>query len=337
MLGNDGGALLAVLFSFLANRSQAAQTPATQAPVTAAQVIDEVEKNFGVHPGQRRNHTKGICAQGRFIGNRDMARYSRSALFSGKAVPVVARFSVAGGNPGVADTARNPRGMALEFRLPGGKLQHMTMINTPMFGAATPKTFFDNLIATRPDPQTGKPDPAKVKAFLQSHPDAVAQAEFLQENNPPPSWANSAYFGIHTFRFIDAAGKTTPVRWAFLPRDGEKRLSDEAMTTSARDFLGPALIQRLRKGPVRWEMQVSIGEPGDPVDDPSVQWPPGRQRIQAGVLTIKSATPRKGGACEPINYDPLVMADGIAPTDDPILNFRSPAYAVSFAKRRAGE
>jgi catalase len=38
-------------------------------------------------------------------------------------------------------------------------------------------------------------------------------------------------------------------------------------------------------------------------------------------------------ACEPINFDPLVMADGIAPTDDPVLRFRSPAYAVSFAKR----
>lgn len=337
MLGNESGALLAVLFSFLVNRSQAAQTPPAQAPVTAPQVIDEVEKNFGIHPGRRRNHTKGICAQGNFIGDRDMARYSRSALFSGKAVPVVARFSVAGGNPDVADTARNPRGMALEFRLPGGSLQHMTMINTPMFGAATPKTFFDNLIATRPDPQTGKPDPAKVKAFLQSHPDAVAQAEFLQQNNPPPSWANSAYFGIHAFRLIDAAGKATPVRWAFLPRDGEKRLSEEAMSTSARDFLGPVLIRRLRKGPVRWDMQVSLGEAGDPLDDPSMPWPSGRQRIRAGVLTIQSATPGKGGACEPINYDPLVMADGIAPTDDPILNFRSPAYAVSFAKRRAGE
>lgn len=109
------------------------------------------------------------------------------------------------------------------------------------------------------------------------------------------------------------------------------------MSTSARDFLGPVLIRRLRKGPVRWDMQVSLGEAGDPLDDPSMPWPSGRQRIRAGVLTIQSATPGKGGACEPINYDPLVMADGIAPTDDPILNFRSPAYAVSFAKRRAGE
>ena len=46
---------------------------------------------------------------------------------------------------------------------------------------------------------------------------------------------------------------------------------------------------------------------------------------------------RKGMACEPINFDPLIMADGIAPTNDPILLFRSPAYAVSFAKRFSGQ
>jgi catalase len=42
-------------------------------------------------------------------------------------------------------------------------------------------------------------------------------------------------------------------------------------------------------------------------------------------------------ACEPINFDPLVMADGIGPTNDPILLFRSPAYAVSFGKRLSGQ
>jgi len=44
-----------------------------------------------------------------------------------------------------------------------------------------------------------------------------------------------------------------------------------------------------------------------------------------------------GAACEKINYDPLVMADGIAPTDDPVLLFRSSSYAVSFAKRLQGK
>ena len=42
--------------------------------------------------------------------------------------------------------------MALEFRLPNGGLQHMTMINTPMFFAAMPRTFLDKMLALKPDP-----------------------------------------------------------------------------------------------------------------------------------------------------------------------------------------
>ncbi|MDD5247582.1 MAG: catalase family peroxidase [Rhodocyclaceae bacterium] len=307
------------------------------AAVTAPQVVGALEATFGVHAGQRRNHVKGTCASGEFVGTREAARYSRSALFSGKPVPVVARFSVAGGNPKVPDTAKNPRGMALEFRLPGGGLQHITMINTPMFGAATPQSFYDQIVAAKPDPATGKPDPEKLKAFQASHPDNRAQAQFLASHNPPVSYANSAYFGIHTFKFIDKHQRTTLVRWQFVPQDGEKRLSDEQLKTAGSDFLEPALIERAKHGPIRWEMVVTIGKPGDPQDNPTLSWPEARRKFTAGTLTITAAAPQQGGACEAINYDPLVMADGIAPSDDPVLQFRSPAYAVSFAKRRAGE
>jgi catalase len=58
--------------------------------------------------------------------------------------------------------------------------------------------------------------------------------------------------------------------------------------------------------------------------------------VKVGTLTISSAMPQQGAACEKINYDPLVMSDGIEATDDPILQFRSPAYATSFAKRMGG-
>jgi catalase len=308
-----------------------------QGQVTATQVVDQQENTFGVHPGQRRNHIKGVCATGEFVGTAEAARYSRSALFSGKPVPVVARFSIAGGNPNAPDTAPNARGMALEFRLPGGQLQHITMINTPMFGAAQPKTFFDNLVATKPDPETGKPEPEKVKAFLDSHPDARAQTAYLKSHNPPVSFASSDYFGIHTFKYIGKDDKTTLVRWRFVPADGVKRLSDAQMKSMPHDFLGQALVERMKKGPVRWNMLVTVGQKGDPETDPTVLWPSGRKEFKAGTLTLAAAMPQAGGPCEKINYDPLVMADGIAPTDDPILTFRSPSYAVSFSRRVQGK
>ncbi|KIF83112.1 catalase family peroxidase [Noviherbaspirillum autotrophicum] len=327
-----------ILVAAIVSLGQGASLAAfADAPVSASQVVQALEDTFGVHPGQRRNHVKGTCALGEFIGNPEIARYSRSALFTGKPVPVVARFSVAGGNPNAPDTAKSARGMALEFQLPQGHLQHMTMINTPVFGAASPKTFFDLTVATRPDPKTGKPDPEKIKAFKASHPDNSEQAKFLETHNPPMSYANSAYFGIHTFKFISQDNKTTLVRWQFVPQDGEKRLSDEELKSAAPNFLEPALIRRTQRGPVRWDMVVTIGEPGDSEDNPTLAWPQERRQIKAGVLTISAAMSQKGAKCEPINYDPLVMSDGIAPTNDPILLFRSPSYAVSAGKRLSGQ
>jgi len=310
---------------------------AAETNVSAEQVVNALENTFGVHPGERRNHIKGTCAVGEFIGEPAARAYTRSALFSGKPIPVIARFSVAGGNPDVPDTVKAARGMALEFRLPNGGRQHMTMLNTPMFGAATPKTFFDDAVSKKPDPATGKPDPEKIKAFKESHPDSRAQAAYLEKNNPPVSWPNSSYFSVHTFKFINQADKITMVRWRFVPQDGEKRLSDLELKSSPPNFLEQRLIERVKHGPVRWTMLLTIGMPGDPENNPTLLWPAGRKELQVGTLTITSAMPQKGAECEKINFDPLVMSSGIEPTNDPILLFRSPSYAVSFGRRMSGK
>ena len=306
---------------------------AGEEPIEAIQVVGAIEVVFGVAPGERRNHTKGSCAIGEFVGTKEAAKVSRSALFSGRPVPVVARFSLAGGNPKAPDVAKSARGMALELKLPKGQLHHITMLNTPMFGAANPQTFLDLMLALKADPVTGKPDPERMKAFKASHQDNLAQAQYLASNNPPASYASSAYWGIHTFKAVDRKQRITLVRWQFVPQDGEKRLSDEELKSAGANFLEQALIERAKQGPVRWDMMLTIGQPGDAENDPTVLWPAERPRIKAGTLTITAAEPQKGAPCEPINFDPLIMADGIQPSDDPILRFRSPAYAVSFGKR----
>lgn len=267
---------------------------AAEAEATPDQVVSAIEDVFGITPGERRNHTKGTCAAGEFVGvPKAAARYSRSALFSGRPVPVVARFSLAGGNPKAPDVAKSPRGMALEFTLPNRGSQHMTMLNTPIFGAAQPRTFLDLMVALKPDPATGKPDPEKIKAFKTTHPDNLAQADFLANNNPPVSYANSAYFGIHTFKFVNRANETTLVRWRFVPQDGEKRLSDAELKSMPPNFLEQALIERTKQAPVRWDMVIALGQPGDPADDPTLAWPANRKEVKVGTLTISSAMRRR--------------------------------------------
>ena len=316
----------------------AAGAPADGADVTAPQMIDAFEGTFGAHAGQRRNHIKGVCAAGEFVGTKDAVALSRSVLFSGKSIPVVARFSLGGGNPDVPDAAPAPRGMALEFRLPGGALQHITMIDAPIFVASSPASFRDALVAAKPDPKTGQPDPEKLKAYAASHPDSMAASALASHHKPTANYYQATYFSIHTFKFVDGKGAEHPVKWRFVPRDGTKEMTAAEMKAAPHDFLEKNLIDRTRKGPALWDMVVYVGEPGDPQDNPTLAWPESRRHFTAGTLTITQATPQqKGMACEPINFDPLIMADGIAPTNDPILRFRSPSYAVSFGKRLSGQ
>jgi catalase len=314
--------------------AQSATAPATVEPAT---VIQSMEGTFGVHAGQRRNHTKGTCAAGEFVGTPEAAKLSRSALFSGKPVPIVARFSLGGGDPGIPDTTVTVRGMALEFRLPGGSLQHITMINTPTFPVERPAEFNELLIAARADPKTGAPDPKKIGDFMAAHPQAVSQGKYLAQHSPPRNYFSTTYFSVHTFKFIDAKGAEHLVRWRFVPKGGESVMSAAEVKAAPHDFLERNFIEQTKKGPVQWDMVVYVGQPGDPETNATVAWPESRQHFTAGTLTISQATPQPGAPCEKINFDPLVMADGLGPTQDPILLFRSPAYAISFAKRLSGQ
>src|SRR3981189_1553675 len=265
---------------------------------TAENVVNTLEGAYGVNRGKRRNHTKGFGALGIFVGAPEAAEYSRSQLVSGQEIEVVARFSLAGGDPEASDTEKSPRGLGLQFRLPTGSLHHITMIHTPMFFAMMPKTFLDKFLALRPDPATGKPNPEKFKALLNSHPDNTSQFHFLPTTNPPPSYANCAFYGIHTFKCVNRDNKVTLVRWRFVPQDGEKQLSNAELASMPRDFLEQALIKRTQSAPIiRGDMLLTIGEPGDTENDPTVLWPKNRKELKAGTLTISSAMNQSGAGC----------------------------------------
>lgn len=301
---------------------------------TPDQVVSAMETNFGVNPGQRRNHIKGTCAAGEFVGTPEAAAISRSALFNGAAIPVVARFSLASGNPKLPDTSRGVRGLALQFRLPRG-VHDMAMLNTPVFGAAVPATFHDALVAARSCDRQARS--REIEGISRRPSGCQTPRRVLARNNRPASYVDSAYKGIHIFKLIDAARATTLARRRFVPDAGEKQLTEDAMKAPPPDFLEARPIEATTAGPQRWTMIVTVGQAGDPETDSTKAWPADRREIEAGTLTISSATPQKGAECEPINFGPLTMAAGIEPTDDPILLFRSPAYAVPYSKRFDGK
>ncbi len=306
-----------------------------QSAPTAEDMVNAFEKISGVHPGLRRNHAKGTCATGSFTGNEAGRALSYSQLFSGKTIPVVGRFSVAGPNPSASDAAKSPRGMALRFDLPDG-VHQMALLDVPVFGAASVQTFYDNLLAVAPDPRTGKPDPEKIKAFSATHPDTRALGAWMKSHDAPPSYAEAAYYSLHAFKLVAADKQAHWARWRMAPHDGEKFMSDSEAAASPKNFLDERLTARTRQAPIVWDMIVTLGEPGDSIDNPSIAWPSGRREVNVGTLTIAKAGADAVGKCEDINFDPTAISPGFELSPDPILAFRSQAYAVS-AGRRLGE
>jgi catalase len=295
--------------------------------ITPNGIINSFQETFDIHREPRKDGNC-ICATGEFTGTPLASALSRSALFRGGSVPVVARFSAIPGNR----NAQNSRQMDLEFHLPGGSMQYMAMLNTPLFRTSDPVAFGEMLAAVKPDPDTGQLDLQRLHEFLAARPDAFAQSNFVTATDSPSSYASSAYFSVHTFRFIDAEGRARFVRWRFLPQGGETATSPPEARLTAQSALRERFIERLTRGPIRWDMIVYVGKPADTTDNPSIAWPEERVHLKAGTLTITRAIPESIADCAKANFDPLIVADGIAPADDPLLLFRSPAYASAFSE-----
>ncbi len=96
------------------------------------------------------------------------------------------------------------------------------------------------------------------------------------------------------------------------------------------------MIASIHNNPLQWHLVITVGQPGDPTNDATLPWPPDRQQIDVGTLTIDHVESDDTSPARDINFDPLVLPNGIAASDDPILSTRSAAYSVSFT-RREGE
>jgi len=301
--------------------------------LTAQRMTDAIEAGGPPHPGFRRAHSKGMCVSGHFEGNGQASALSSARVFTQASVPVLGRMSIGGGDPHGADATARVRSMALLLRSDDGQQWRTAMNSFPFFVVATPEGFMAQTLAAQPDPATGKPDPAKMAAFLQRYPEAKKFQQWAKTAPWSDSWANTQYNGVNSFRFIAADGSSRFVRWSMRPQTPFKELSAAQRAQADADFLGEDLQARLAQGPLRWDLVLTVAAPGDPVDDPSQPWPQDRQQVVAGTLVLDHAEPQATGPCRDLNYDPLILPRGIAGSDDPILAARSAVYSQSFNRR----
>jgi catalase len=300
-----------------------------------ARMIDRFEAVNGQHPGFRRNHAKGVCLTGMFEGNGAGTRLSTASVFERQRVPVIGRFALGGGVPTMPDSPGAVRSLALEFQLAGGQRWRTGMNGMPVFPVKDAQGFYELLTASGPDPRTGKPDPAALPAFLARHPESArALAQIRQGSGASSSFADTTYNSLNAFQFTDAAGTVRPVRWSMVPLDTAS--APAPATASDPNYLFDALIARVARAPAHWRLVLTVGQPGDPTGDATVAWPADREHVDVGLLIVTALQGEDGGACDDVNFDPLVLPSGIAASDDPLLSARSAAYAQSFT-RREGE
>jgi catalase len=304
-------------------------TPST---LTPARFIDAFQRANGVHAGFRRNHAKGVGVSGFFESNGNGARLSKAVVFRPGRVPVIGRFSLSGGEPHVADSAGAVRGLGLQFSLPDGEAWRTAMINLPVFPFRTPEAFYEQLVAFRPEPTTGKPDPAALKAFLDRHPETVQVMSVIKSQPVASGFDNTTFYGLNAFRFINSSGESTPVRWLLMPMQPFEAARD-ASAAGDKNYLFTALIAQIQRQPLRWRLVVVLGQPGDVTHDATIAWPAERERIDVGTLTLDRVAAEETSAATDVNFDPLVLPAGIAPSDDPLLSARSAVYSQSFTSR----
>ena len=103
-----------------------------------------------------------------------------------------------------------------------------------------------------------------------------------------------------------------------------------------KNYLFDALIASILQHPLQWHLIITVGHPGDPTNDATIPWPDGREQVDVGTLTLDHVESEETSPARDINFDPLVLPVGIAPSDDPLLSARSAVYSQSFT-RRAGE
>src|ERR1700731_4931916 len=124
----------------------------TPSELTPARFVDAFEQIDGTHPGFRRNHAKGVGVSGFFESNGNGVRLSKATVFQPGRLDVLGRFSFGGGQPDVADKPDAVRGLGLQFSLADGELWRTAMVNFPVFPFRTPEAFYEQMIASKPDP-----------------------------------------------------------------------------------------------------------------------------------------------------------------------------------------
>src|SRR5215467_226530 len=241
----------------------------------ANDLLAQLDTLFGLHPGFRPAHAKGMMLSGTFTPSPEVRSLTRAPHVTRESTPVTMRFSNGTGVPLIPDNVpeANPRGLGIRFHLAERVHTDIVSHSTDGFPTRTGQEFLDFLRAVA----TGDPS-----AFLATHPAALA---FVQTPKPSPaSFATEAYFGVTAFRFVNQQGLVRHGRYRILPKAGVEHLDDAAAKSQGENYLFDELARRIAASPIRFDIHVQIADDKDIVDDATIHWSPDRPLVHLGSV-----------------------------------------------------
>src|SRR5690349_5237092 len=191
---------------------------------------------------ERIVHARGTAAHGFFECYEPMTAVTRAAPFAaaGKRTPVFVRFSTVIGERGSADTPRDVRGFAVKFYTDEGNWD-LVGNNIPVFFIQDAMKFPDLVHAAKPEPHFGMPQAATAHDtfwdFVSLMPESMHMLMWaMSDRTLPRSYRMMQGFGVHTFRLVDAQGKSTFVKFHWTPVLGTHSLDwDESVKICGAD------------------------------------------------------------------------------------------------------
>ena len=172
-------------------------------------------------------------------------------------------------------------------------------------------------MASKPDPH-GQARSGQNGGVSRRHPETVrcyghqGSSSFIGVRQQHVLWSECVSFHQFGGRFHPGALAVTPMQ----PFEAASAASRRRTRIISFD----ALIAQIHRQPLRWHLIVIVGQPGDPTNDATIAWPAGREQVDVGTLTLDRVESDETSAATDINFDPLVLPAGIAPSDDPLLS-----------------
>jgi catalase len=191
---------------------------------------------------ERIVHARGSGAHGYFECYEPMTAVTRAAPFAarGKRTPVFVRFSTVLGERGSTDTPRDVRGFAVKFYTEEGNWD-IVGNNIPVFFIQDAMKFPDLVHAAKPEPHFGMPQAASAHDtfwdFVSLMPESTHMLMWaMSDRTLPRSFRMMQGFGVHTFRLLNAQGKSTFVKFHWRPVAGTHSLDwDESVKIAGAD------------------------------------------------------------------------------------------------------